>query len=43
MGTLTKEEIKVLDKNAKEDSIKIKDFIYKMNGGPHPLRPFKEK
>jgi len=36
---LTSAELKALRKNADEDSKKIREFVYDMNGGPHPLNP----
>ncbi|MEE8423919.1 MAG: hypothetical protein V3S49_05205 [Thermodesulfobacteriota bacterium] len=39
MGTkLTKNELKKVRKNAKEDAKKIKEHVYEMNHDPHPLR-----
>lgn len=39
-GKLTEAELKILEKSVERDSKRISSFVYKMNKGPHPLKPY---
>jgi hypothetical protein len=41
-GTLTKTQLKILEKNREEDMRRIKEIVYEMNGGPQPIYPVKD-